>query len=334
MAPPRHFRRWILAWLLVGQIGIATSCVSSSKASVESRLLALEDNVLLRGRIQTIARAIEIDGQRVDAEFRYLAAGERGRGRPVVVLVHGTPGSLVTWTPVVFGSDGLEQDCEVYALEMVGHGTTRTELDGYSFERCAEWVGAFLEALDLADVTLVGNSYGGEFVWRAALNDPERIRRVVLMSSSGFPRRDDEWLPEEIQMREMSLAKIGWILNSRDRVRSALEPHFRAAVPDEHVEEVFLVCSNRDNWHAMIDLARDENGTRSAEIAGIRQDVLLLWGEDDVAYPPERFAALFADAIPRARLELVPGAGHYPQEEQPRAVARAIAAFAALAHGG
>jgi pimeloyl-ACP methyl ester carboxylesterase len=298
------------------------------KPEVEAKLLALDENEPLRGRLQTVARTVTLDGETVEAEFRYLAAGERAAGRPVVVLVHATPGSLVSWVPVVFGQGGLEQSCEVYAVEMVGHGVTRTELDDYSFERCAGWLNAFLEALDLTNVTLVGNSYGGEFVWRAALNDPDRIARIVLMSSSGFARNDDEWLPEEVQMREMSLAKLGWMLNSRDRVRTALQPHFQEKVSDAHVEEVFLACSNRDNWHAMIDLARDENGTRSAELAGLRQPTLLLWGAKDIAYRPERFAALFASTIPLARLELVPDAGHYPQEEQPSAVARAVADFA------
>ena len=88
------------------------------------------------------------------------------------------------------------------------------------------------------------------------------------------------------------------------------------------------MCSNRDNWHAMIDLARDENGTRSPELATLEQPTLLLWGAQDVAYRPERFGELFRDAIPDARLVLLEGTGHYPHEEQPAVVARAIAAFA------
>jgi pimeloyl-ACP methyl ester carboxylesterase len=322
--------KWRVLVVVVGLAGLALlpGCCSMDKATVEERLLALEKNAPLRGRIQTLERRVTIGGEEVEARFRYGRAGSSGPGRPVVVLVHGTPSSMVTWTASVFGPGGLAQDCDVYAPEMIGHGTTRTELEAYTFQGGADWIRAFLAALDLRDVTLVGNSYGGEFVWRAALDEPERVGRIVLMSSSGFPRRDDEWLPEEVKMRELSLAKIGWLLNSRERVRGALQPHFQAPVPDEHVEEVYLVCSNRDNWHAMIDLARDENGTRSGELASLRQPALLLWGAQDVAYRPERFGALFRDTIPGARLASIEGAGHYPQEERPAEVARAIAAFA------
>ena len=320
--------RFILA--AAAAIGLALlvgpACLSMKKATVEERLLALEKNAPLRGRIETLERRVTIGGEELDARFRFTRAGERGR--PLVVLVHGTPSSLVTWTACVFGPGGLAQSCDVVALEMVGHGATRTELDAYSFERGAEWIQAFLEALDLRGVTLVGNSYGGEFVWRAALDRPDLVGRVVLMSSSGFPRKDDEWFPEEVKMREMSLAKIGWLLNSRDNVRGALQPHFQVPVPDEHVEEVFLVCENRDNWHAMIDLARDENGTRAGELARLGQPTLLLWGAQDIAYRPGTIGERFRSTLPDARLELVEGAGHYPQEEQPVEVARAIAAFA------
>jgi len=89
-----------------------------------------------------------------------------------------------------------------------------------------------------------------------------------------------------------------------------------------------LVCENGENWRAMVDLARDENGERSADLERLAQPALLLWGERDIAYPPERFGRLFADTIPKARFVLVPDSGHYPQEEQPAFVARALAEFA------
>jgi pimeloyl-ACP methyl ester carboxylesterase len=308
---------------------VAGGCSSMKKPEIETRLLALQKNEPLRAAgLRTLASEVSIEGRRVPVEYRWHEAGTSG---PVVVLVHGTPSSLVTWSELIHGGpgfEGLAATCRVYAPDVVGHGTTRTQLPNYSFQACADWVAGFLDALDLKDVTLVGQSYGGEFAWRAALDRPERIARLVLMSSSGFPRRDDEWLPEEVKMREMSLAKVGWLLNSRERVRPAVQLHFGAPLPGERLEEYFLVLENRDNWSAMIDLARDENGTRSAELAKLRQPTLLLWGERDVAYRPERFGNLFAETIPAARLELVSQAGHYPHEEQPARVAERVRAFA------
>ena len=70
-------------------------------------------------------------------------------------------------------------------------------------------------------------------------------------------------------MREIALATLGYALNSRDNVRHALQPHFRASVSDDRVEEVFLVCASPDNWRAMVDLVRDEIG-----IAGSAEEFL------------------------------------------------------------
>lgn len=323
------------ALLLVGvplALLLVPGCSSMNKSTIESRLLELPGNAAVRERgLERREADVVLDGRRERVEYVFYRAGEAGPDRPTILLVHGTPSSFATWTDVVFGvggEPGLARDAHVVVLEMAGHGVTRTNVLPMTFQREAQWIGGFLDALDLRDVTIVGNSYGGEFAWRAALDRPDRIARLVLMSSSGFPRRADEWFPEEVKMREMSLAKIGWLLNARDRVRGALQPHFQVPVPDEHVEEVFVVCSNRENWSAMIDLARDENGLRAGDLAALKQPTLLLWGREDVAYPVERFARLFERTIPDARLLLVPRAGHYPQEEQPAFVAAALRAFA------
>ncbi len=317
--------------LLLVLAALLPGCVSLDKLEIEQRLLAMERHAPVRalGVQRTVAPAL-LDGERVEAEFRWYRAGAIGPDRPTLLLIPGTPSSFATWSDVVFGSgsiDGLARDHDVIVLDIIGHGITSTTVEPYSFQRAADWIGAFLDTLDLHRVTIVGNSYGGEFAWRAALDHADRIERVVLMSSSGFARRDGEWLPEEVKMRELSLAKIGWWFNSRERILGALQPHFGAPVGDAHVEEVFLVCENRDNWESMIDLARDENGTRSAELAALPQPTLLLWGERDVAYPIERFARDFERTIPRARLERVPDSGHYPQEENPAFVANALRAF-------
>lgn len=322
--------KFVLALAAVGvALFLAGGCTSMKKSEVEERLLALEKNRPVReAGLRTLATEATIGGERVAVEYRWHEAGTSG---PVVVLVHGTPSSLVTWTEVVHGGptfEGLSRTCRVYAPDVLGHGTTRTERAPYSFQACADWVAGFLDALDLRDVTLVGQSYGGEFAWRAALDRPDRVARLALMSSSGFPRRDDEWLPEEVKMREMSLARFGWMLNSRDRLRPAVDLHFASPSPAERIEEYFLVCENSENWRAMIDLARDENGERAADLARMKQPALLLWGERDVAYRPERFGKLFADTIPGARYVSVPDSGHYPQEEQPAFVARALSEFA------
>jgi pimeloyl-ACP methyl ester carboxylesterase len=307
------------------------------KATIEARLLALDKNAAVRAaglerRRFTFADAAGEGSVAAELTYLHVPAAPGAAAAPPIVLIHPTPHALTTWSELVFGGPGfagLGGEFEVYALDVIGHGTTRTEAGPYSFQRCADWIAAALDALGLREVVLVGQSYGGEFAWRVAVDRPDLCAKLVLIDSSGLPRGDDEWLPEEVDMREMGLAPYGYVLNSVDRVRTALQPHFRDPVDEDRAREVFLVCESPDNWRAMIDLVRDENGSRAADLARIARPTLVLWGQDDIALGLERHGRRLAAAIPGATLEVLPACGHYPQEERPALVADALRRFVA-----
>lgn len=270
------------------------------------------------------------DGKATLSYFR-TGPDEGGEGeRPTLVFLHPTPHTLLSFVGTWFGDEGLARDHEVLALEVLGHGVARPDVGLIGFQDCADWVSAALRHLGVEDAILIGQSYGGEVAWRAALDSIERVRGVVLMDSSGLARREGDWLPEEKAMRSMKLATIGWMLNSRDRVEGALALHYETQPPhQEQVTAVARTCDNPSNWRAMVGLCRDENGERFEELADLDRPTLLLWGELDKAYEPSHYGEAFLQKLPDAELELVPGSGHYPQEEQPALVARAIRAFVA-----
>lgn len=306
-----------------------SGCRSLDKGALEERLHALVKNAPIRS-LERRPMTVEIDGEPVELELVHLhAPALEETGALPVVLVHGTPSTLFTWVETIFGGpgfQGLRAGRDVWAIEVAGHGVAPGDLAPYTFERCARYVAAAIRELGAGPVHLVGSSYGGEFVWRAALDDPGLVASLVLIDSSGYRRRDTDWLPEEVQMRENGLADLGWLLNSRERIEAALAPHFRV-IPPDRVEEFFLVCENADNWKAMIDLARDENGTREAEIPDIGVPTLVLWGADDVAYPLGVYGERFAADVPGARLVVLPDTGHYPHEERPAEVVEALERF-------
>jgi len=325
--------------LIVGLAALAlglllAACVSSvEKPKLEPLLRALGKNQPAAA-LQRLPFQADLGlGQR-DYELVYLhvEATEPNPGPPIV-LIHGTPSTLLSWTELIYGStkpgtefEGLAASHEVYAIEIIGHGIAPGDAAPYGFERCARFIGAALEALGLEQVHLVGSSYGGEFAWRAALNEPDRFASLTLLDSSGVRRRDDDWLSEEVLMRENGLAKLGWILNSRDRIRSALAPHFRE-IPPDRVEEFFLVCQNSHNWKAMVDLACDENGDRESELPKLKTPTLLLWGEEDLAYSVDYYGQRFAEAIPNSQFVKIENTGHYPHEESPARVVRELLQF-------
>lgn len=306
-----------------GAAALLGGCGSLSKEAMRERLLDLPVNRPV-AQVGLSSLSIEVDladGPRT-FELTYLRVPTdpeyTGPERAPVVLVHGTPDTLFAWTPLIFGEDegaeaALAGPRDVYAIEVVGHGVAAGELDTTTFEDCARFVNAAVRALDLPPVHVVGNSYGGEFVWRAALNDPTAFASLTVIDSSGYARRPSEFLPEEREMRENGLADIGYLINSRERIETALAPHYDT-IPEGRIEEVFLVCENVVNWRAMIDLVQDEEGHRQDEIADIRVPTLVVWGEDDIAYDVERYGRAFARDIPFARFVSFADTGHYPHE--------------------
>lgn len=313
-----------LAVLLAAGLGsgLLAGCKSISKNDLRDRLLALPKNAPAAAAGLS-SRTMRADLGRGEESFELLhlsVPADPGADpeRIPVVFVHGTPDTLFAWTPVVFGtpdSPAVAGPRPVHAIEVVGHGMATGASGRVTFESCARYVAAAVRALGHERVHLVGNSYGGEFCWRAALNEPQLFASLTIVDSSGYARRPGDFLPEEVAMRENPLAKIGWLINAPDRIEVALAPHFET-IPADRIEEVYLVCANRSNWHAMVDLVRDENGTRESELRDLRVPTLVLFGADDIAYEPDHYARRFADDIPFARLELIADAGHYPHEER------------------
>jgi pimeloyl-ACP methyl ester carboxylesterase len=334
MTTARRGALWLLgAAAVLVAAGSGLACSSLSKAELERRLLTLPKNASLAANgLATATLSLPGHGDGLDVVYAHVPrrSDAATTSSTPVVLVHGTPSSLFTWVDVIHGVDGhagLAEDHDVYALDVVGHGLTRPDLAPYSFQLCADWVAAFIAGLGRGPVHLVGNSYGGEFAWRAAVDNPELVASLTLIDSSGLRREDDDWLPEEQTMRSLPGARFGYVLNSRERVATALQPHFREPLPADRLEEIFLLCDNADNWRAMVELARDENGDRQEDLARLDVPTLLLWGEQDLAYPPERYARRFAETIPGALAVLVPDCGHYPQEERPAVVIDRLRAF-------
>ncbi|MEE2941441.1 MAG: alpha/beta hydrolase [Planctomycetota bacterium] len=314
----------LLLLLVIAGIGISRGVGSLAPAEVQRRILQLPKNAAFREALVT-GRSTASGDPVLAAHFPRSAEG--GEPARPIVLVHGTPDTMGAWAPLLFGPGSIAGQADVWTLEVVGHGMLGDAAGPFPFQRCADHVAASLDALGLSGVTLVGNSYGGEFCWRVAADRPDLVERLVLIDCSGLPRSDDEFLPEEVKMREWSVARLGYLLNSEDRVAFALDPHFDGAADDGRVREVFLGLENRTNWGAMIDLVRDENGARAGDLEGIAAPTLLVFGELDQAYSPAAFGAEFARRIPDARLEVIEGAGHYPHEQEPALVGELLLDF-------
>lgn len=252
---------------------------------------------------------------RTGVEMRYVQQGPNDAPE-VIVALHGWPDSWFSFSRV---TPTLAARHRTLAVDQRGFGDSSRPPTGYRIEDLAADAVAFLDALDLPPVTLVGHSMGTFVARRVAQLHPGRIRRLVLIGSAVTADND--------VTREVG----GLVANLPDPVPTEFAREFQAGTIHHPVPELFfdrLVAESckaparvwRDGIQGL--LAYDD----SARLASIAVPTLVLGGEHDALFSPADQTAV-ADAIPGARLTLYPDTGHCPNWERPEPVAAAIDDF-------
>ena len=237
----------------------------------------------------------------------------RGAGRPVLLL-HG----FQTIDPRAPFLDLLARQAEVIAPSHPGFGqSSRPE----GFETVYDLVHLYLdmlEALGRDRVTLVGLSFGGWLAAEVAVACSHRLDRLVLVDAVGIKIGDRETrdIVDIFNTSPTEVHQRSW----HDPATWA--PNFDAMSDDE----LILYHRNREAlcryaWHPYM-----YNPRLQAWLGRISRPTLLLWGESDRIVTPA-YGRAYAEAIPGARLEVIPGAGHHPELEQPAAFVERVVTF-------
>lgn len=199
--------------------------------------------------------------------------------------------------------------------------------DGRSvpIETCYEDAVALIEALDLAPVHVCGQSMGGFVALRLAARHPDLVRSLTALATSADPE------PEESRRRYTALATVARVTGLRPVAGPAMRVMFGRTFlsdPARGLERRIWrdrLTGNPRSVHKAVRGVVERPGV-AHELPAIHAPTLVAVGDEDVATPPpcaDRIAATVADA----RLERIPGAGHSPSVEQPRAVTAALEGF-------
>jgi 2-succinyl-6-hydroxy-2,4-cyclohexadiene-1-carboxylate synthase len=256
---------------------------------------------------------VDLAGANLAGEFR------RGSGKVPLVLVHGFGGSRRDWDAVVAG---LGSDTPVIAYDQRGFGKSRAE-PGVPFSH-ADDLAALLDTLALEQVDVCGLSLGGSTALGLALNAPERVRRLVLVSPmlAGW-----SWSAEWVELwKAIGRAARGGDL---DLARSLWWQHplfatTRATAGAAMLEQSIASFAGRQ-W--VQDDQRDDSPMAS-RLHAVRTPTLLLSGGLDLA-DFRRKGDVLETAIPDIMRIDDPSAGHLLTLERPEAVAAAISDFLA-----
>ena len=119
----------------------------------------------------------------IDVEGIRVRYAKRGEGAQTVLFIHGFGGDLDNW---LFNLDALAEAHTVIALDLPGHGQSTPTLPGTTLASLAGFVARFMDALDIDQAHLVGHSMGGGVAAQLAVDAPQRVRSVALVSPAGM----------------------------------------------------------------------------------------------------------------------------------------------------
>jgi pimeloyl-ACP methyl ester carboxylesterase len=269
---------------------------------------------------------VELHGHRVI----YRAAGSG----PPVVLIHGMVNSSRHWREVALR---LAERHTVIAPDLIGHGDSATPRGDYSIGAHAAAIRDLLTAIDVSAATFVGHSLGGGIAMQFFWQFPERVERLVLVSSGGLgaevsPLLRGAALPgASLAVRAAAnprvlavLTKLAERLGERGSPKAALlRAVIRALRPLERpgARKAFL-----QTLRSVIDV-------RGQRVSAVDRLYLLgpvptmvVWGERDNTIPLTHGRAAH-ELIPNSRFETLPRAAHFPHLEDPEGLAAVLADF-------
>jgi len=225
----------------------------------------------------------------------------RGEGEPLV-LIHGgltTIGEMQGWV------EPLAKTWQVIAVEMQGHGRTADTDRPMSFTTMGDDIAALLDHLKIPKADFVGHSFGGASAIRAAIQHPEMVRRLVVISS---PYARSGWYPEA----QRGMSQVGAAM--AENMMQTPTGKFSKEWPEPQRFPQFL-----DKLGKMMS----EDYDWSADIAKLPMPALLVFADNDSVsqkHVAEFFALLGGGVkepgwlntqLSKSRLAVVPGYSHY-----------------------
>ncbi len=242
-----------------------------------------------------------------EGDFQFI---DEGKGE-VLLLLHGLFGALSNWQGVVNGFS------ENYRVVIPLMPIYEMPLSKAGVSGLSNFIEDFVAFKNLDNLTLLGNSLGGHVGLVYTLNNPDKVKRIVLTGSSGlfedsmggtFPKRGNYGFVEE-------------------RTKHTFyDPN---VATKELVDEVFDITNSNSKCLRIISIAKSaQRHNMAKDITTIEKPVLLVWGLNDTITPPI-VAHEFNRLLKNSELHFIDKCGHAPMMEHPEEFNRVLANYLA-----
>ncbi len=264
---------------------------------------------------------VDQDGLRM----HYLDEGE---GDPVLLL-HGEPTWSFLYRKLI---PPLAEVARCIAPDYFGFGRSDkpTERGWYSYDQHVASITRLVHELDLQKITLVMQDWGGPVGFRFAVENPDRVAKLVVMNTGiGARAPSEEWLRFQSFMRRVGteimagqLVRLSLVQPTSDEIIAGYDAPF--PVPESRIgivqfPELVATSSDHPSGAAMLDV-RDR-------LRELNVPALVLFSDSDPIFT-RRAAEVMAELLPNAELDPpVEGAGHFLQEDRGEVLGKRIAAW-------
>jgi pimeloyl-ACP methyl ester carboxylesterase len=242
-----------------------------------------------------------------------------GSGAPVILL-HGWLGSWGLWQPTM---EALGSHFRCYALDFWGFGESGKKRDSYAVGDFMELVRQFMDALGIEAAPLIGHSMGGTTSLGTTIRYPERVTKVCVIGSP---------IVGTSLSLLLQLAGVPWIGSLVRGSPEMLKLGVRLASP--------VITRNPKLWYPMIarDISRTTVDSFFSSIGSLRRTdlrerlgevrvpVMGIYGRRDVIVHPKQYEPLLS-GVKHARIETLPGSGHFPMLDEPERYLAIIQSF-------
>lgn len=249
-----------------------------------------------------------------------LAYDDQGSG-PLIVAVPGLGDVRQSYR--LFAPLLVAAGYRVVTLDPRGQGESSAAWPDYSPTALGDDLSALIESLNAGPAVIVGNSYsGGAAVWTAA-QTPERVAGLVLIGA--FVRDADVSAFQRLMIRVLFSGpwKVsGWL--------AYFGTLFKAGKPADHAAYRTRLRANLSEpgrFAALQAMVQESRAPVTARLAEVRTPTLVLMGSRDPDFPNPQAEGEFIAGALQGTLDMIVGAGHYPQAELPQRTAHTVLSF-------
>lgn len=286
---------------------------------------------------------IPVESVFVDTRFgrtHMLAAGPSD-AEPLL-LIPGVAGCAPLWRRQF---PDLAKHFRVYALDIPGQpGRSDPNPPSFLNDDYPAWLVDVLDGLNLQRAHLAGVSVGAWVALRMAIFAPHRVFRVAMLGPTGLSRarlpwriwltrvmkksKDADALQDDLTARSVTSKSPGGSFGTFDRTlaraMALCTRHYRVdwslGIYDEATRRV-------DKWKGLKVLKKFFMSEPASLLRQFRSPGLLVFGEHEVLYDPDKVAVRARRLMPGLRCEIVPGAGHAAVYDKPAEVNRMLIEF-------